>query len=764
MTQYNNLEKIFWKILCVFFSSILLCTNTLAVIDEWPMSGHDQIHSGYSTSTAPSTNNTVYIKDLEGYTDGVCAVDGNVYVSTYDFYDGTYNTYSHLYCYKASTGDLVFDRNYTDSFFTTAPAIHNGRVYIGSNRYVYCLSGSNGSVLWSYDAGGLCSSPTFADENIFIACDTRMICLNLNGRPVWNYTTTDMVYSVPSVVDGKVFFGSDDGTIYCVNEHNGSLLWHEYLHNTYVRSSPSVDNGRVFFTVIKFVPFETPGGSTIIGGAVYGVQAVNGHRLWNFTTAFDYPTSTALFNNRVFLGSVGYFYCLNADTGQEIWNQSIENYYDDMLPSPVIADGKIYFTSGLAIYCLNVNTGATLWMYPTVSPASFALNNGILFAACGTQLLAFGPSPNQAPLTPTTPNGFHQGISNMEYTYSTSTTDPNGDLIRYQWQFGDDYTDWSGYYPSGATIQQPYTWLAAGTYEVRARAKDSSNAESSWSSPLIVTISAPSQQVGFLYGIVTDNSGIPLPNVTISIDVPDEIKEVMSDNEGRYNILLPIGTYTVHAWKNGYQTSTSTDIVIQTTPPTELDIILKPNETAPPPSGDYNYVDYTLAQLTDQNKIGARIDVSAGETPEVVAYNQDLSIQVESPLKEKIQFTVSATEGTSATIIVVRAGEGVFSTTENLQILFDEQSLTEVTNAIEFFDLTNNQPSSYMEASTKTGDFFFIRINSFSTHSITISALMKTINFLLDISLYILFSVVILLVFFTPMLTNMVRRRRLLRK
>lgn len=147
-----------------------------------------------------------------------------------------------------------------------------------------------------------------------------------------------------------------------------------------------------------------------------------------------------------------------------------------------------------------------------------------------------------------------------------------------------------------------------------------------------------------------------------------------------------------------------------------------------------------------------------------MAYNQDLSIQVESPLKEKIQFTVSATEGTSATIIVVRAGEGVFSTTENLQILFDEQSLTEVTNAIEFFDLTNNQPSSYMEASTKTGDFFFIRINSFSTHSITISALMKTINFLLDISLYILFSVVILLVFFTPMLTNMVRRRRLLRK
>lgn len=59
---------------------------------------------------------------------------------------------------------------------------------------------------------------------------------------------------------------------------------------------------------------------------------------------------------------------------------------------------------------------------------------------------------SQPPLKPSTPNGPPSGNTGTEYTYTTSTTDPESDKIYYLFDWGDGSTSgWVGPFNSGAT-------------------------------------------------------------------------------------------------------------------------------------------------------------------------------------------------------------------------------------------------------------------------------------------------------------------------
>jgi len=136
---------------------------------------------------------------------------------------------------------------------------------------------------------------------------------------------------------------------------------------------------------------------------------------------------------------------------------------------------------------------------------------------------------NNPPQEPTTPIGPTTGGTNIEYIYSTTTTDPDADPVWYQWNFGAYTTNWFGPYSSGATVQTPYAWAASGTYEVKVKAKDQNQLESDWSAPLVVTILdlKPLLRIdavnGGLFAITADiqnNGEVAASNVvwTITID------------------------------------------------------------------------------------------------------------------------------------------------------------------------------------------------------------------------------------------------------
>lgn len=133
---------------------------------------------------------------------------------------------------------------------------------------------------------------------------------------------------------------------------------------------------------------------------------------------------------------------------------------------------------------------------------------------------------NSPPETPSTPSGETNGSTGIEYTYTTSTTDPNDNDVSYWFEWGDgSNSGWVGPFISGETVSASHIWSDAGTYNVKVKAKDTFGAESGWSSSLPVTITATPIEIAIAGGLLKVSATIKnagteaLTNVDWSISV-----------------------------------------------------------------------------------------------------------------------------------------------------------------------------------------------------------------------------------------------------
>lgn len=125
------------------------------------------------------------------------------------------------------------------------------------------------------------------------------------------------------------------------------------------------------------------------------------------------------------------------------------------------------------------------------------------------------PCTNTLPEKPEKPSGALTGKINTPYTYTTSTTDDDGDCLYYLFDWGDS-TDsgWIGPFPSGEMANATHEWAEKGEYAMRVKAKDLYG-ESGWSDGL--SISMP---LSLLNGAVLINRLIIIFGRTVLYHVP----------------------------------------------------------------------------------------------------------------------------------------------------------------------------------------------------------------------------------------------------
>jgi hypothetical protein len=120
--------------------------------------------------------------------------------------------------------------------------------------------------------------------------------------------------------------------------------------------------------------------------------------------------------------------------------------------------------------------------YTFSCPASVLQNFKIM---CSTR------TTNQPPNPVDKPTGDTSGKFGVEYSFMSSTTDPDGDQVFYLWDWGDgNNSGWLGPYDSGAICEAKHIWTGKVKthYNIKAKAKDISGAESDWSDPLPITM------------------------------------------------------------------------------------------------------------------------------------------------------------------------------------------------------------------------------------------------------------------------------------
>jgi outer membrane protein assembly factor BamB len=193
-------------------------------------------------------------------------------------------------------------------------------------------------------------------------------------NPIGTYTSN--FESSPAVVNGVVYFGSDDGNVYALNASTGAKLWSDATTGSPVRSSPAVANGVVYIA---------SGGAMLIPPSVYALNANTGTLRWSYLTAQNVVSSPAVVSGVVYIASgdstsgSGTVYALTASTGALLWSLSRPTAVES---SPAVANGVVYFgDDGGEVSAVNASTGALLWTYATggVVESSPAVANGVVY-------------------------------------------------------------------------------------------------------------------------------------------------------------------------------------------------------------------------------------------------------------------------------------------------------------------------------------------------------------------------------------------------
>ncbi|MBN8662396.1 MAG: PQQ-binding-like beta-propeller repeat protein [Candidatus Obscuribacter phosphatis] len=125
------------------------------------------------------------------------------------------------------------------------------------------------------------------------------------GSIKWKFPAEGPIDSSPAIYKGVIYFGSDDGHVYAVDEQNGRLLWKSKLGDK-VKSSPAISDG------VLVVGCEDK--------KVYGLNNRDGKILWSFETKDRVSSSPAVHEAVAYVGSWdGHLYAIDAKTGQLRW-------------------------------------------------------------------------------------------------------------------------------------------------------------------------------------------------------------------------------------------------------------------------------------------------------------------------------------------------------------------------------------------------------------------------------------------------------------
>jgi len=320
------------------------------------------------------------------------------------FYD-TNVTDGQKYYYKVSAqngaGEGFISKEVYVLLYGSDQVGDNWPMFRGSLNHTgtFVTSPAQGNISsWTFmTGGGVKSSPSVVDGRVYVGSnDHKIYCLNATmGALLWSYTTSATVDSSPAVIEGRVFVGDEYGYFYCLNATTGNLIWRVDIGDGF--SSPAIIGGYVYVGCYN--------------GVLACINATTGAYLWCKYTNANIYSSPAIAGGRVYVGDTGgCLSCFNVTTGVLLWKYQIYGMfyggwgsehmeYGDIHSSPAVANGLVYvgnenynpysnspFAYGYQVpfssfYCLNATTGAFVWSYNMYNDAdsSSAIAGGRIY-------------------------------------------------------------------------------------------------------------------------------------------------------------------------------------------------------------------------------------------------------------------------------------------------------------------------------------------------------------------------------------------------
>lgn len=305
-----------------------------------------------------STDGNVYALDHSGKLQWKFTADASVSSSPVVsgsslFFTSRKNT---LFALSVTRGTLLWKRSlgtplpydWGFDYYTGSVMVENGQLYVGSaDGHLYSLEAKSGKELWKFKTDGIIrSTPAVDGDDLFFGdVNGKLYCLDKRkGTQRWVFRTIGdtlnnekfgfdrkALISSPTVYHGSVYVGSRDGFLYSVEKNTGKERWHVDYQVSWVLSTVAVKND-ILVT------------GTSDGRFVHALDSGTGKELWRFNTqATVWASAFIAGNDRIVIPSNdGYLYCLELNTGKEVWRQKIG---PQLFSSPVPKNDMIYVGS-----------------------------------------------------------------------------------------------------------------------------------------------------------------------------------------------------------------------------------------------------------------------------------------------------------------------------------------------------------------------------------------------------------------------------------
>lgn len=234
-----------------------------------------------------------------------------------------------------------------------APAAAGGRLFAGGlEGTLYCLEAETGLPLWEFDAGSeIASTPCITDDSIYLGtAEGRVWALDIKGHELWCRDLGGGINASPIAAEDRVYVGSFDQSLYCLEADTGRTVW-RFETGAAIEHSVGIGDGHVFCLSQDRV--------------FYALKQDSGELDWSFSSEEFFIAPPATDAGRVFAASRGALYCLDTQTGREVWREEPEARYRSNISLrgniAVVALGNRYPEGNLELAAYNIKTGDLVW-------------------------------------------------------------------------------------------------------------------------------------------------------------------------------------------------------------------------------------------------------------------------------------------------------------------------------------------------------------------------------------------------------------------
>lgn len=358
----------------------------------------------YLNKETGETNARRYVGHVD-YRTRYAPVTGNEDVVVFPFgVHDIYNTpplnqnFNRLICVEAQNFNKNWDFNVGDIDALAEPVISGDKVFQGTMEgYIYALNLSAGGlderVAWKYKADGQVNTAVAvaAGKVFFGANGGTVYCLNeSDGTPEWKFKVQKSErkarkhFTTPVLFDNRLYFGSADKNLYCLDALTGKMIW-KVEADDWIRSSPIIDASNIYFATVS--------------GRLYNLNH-SGKVLWSKKVSRHaiYADLTGNENEILISDSNLMLYCFDRN-GKKLWDKSIlcafinekgERIFTDQLAGgtfyqskPTAAEGNLIFgTPSGFLYSVDADTGEENWKFEMGGAISVgaAIANGKIYA------------------------------------------------------------------------------------------------------------------------------------------------------------------------------------------------------------------------------------------------------------------------------------------------------------------------------------------------------------------------------------------------